>query len=243
MDLRMIPLAPENVPASIFNATVEVPVNGYYTLVDPNNVVLSAVHAVWNAGKAVSGLILSFEISAGIWKTYQYIGRTVTEQNWLNADNWKDFGSLAAGSEPYIIIDSLIGRPSVGEYYTLETAVQELLRYQQSSGVTYAKVGLIISYSTGENTMESKQFQGTTVNDFGETGLWKNFGGGGSSQVETKDEPEENGTDALSTGGAYECIPTGIHLDTETAGVVKMQLVNAKGEGVGDEQQFPVLRQ
>ena len=238
--LGMIPLAPENVPASIFNATVEVPVNGYYTLVDPNNVVLSAVHAVWNAGKAVSGLILSFEISAGIWKTYQYIGRTVTEQNWLNADNWKDFGSLAAGSEPYIIIDSLIGRPSVGEYYTLETAVQELLRYQQSSGVTYAKVGLIISYSTGENTMESKQFQGTTVNDFGETGLWKDFGGGGSSQVETKDEPEENGTDALSTGGAYECIPTGIHLDTETAGVVKMQLVNAKGEGVGDEQQFPV---
>ena len=235
----MVPIAPENVPASIFNATTEIPVQGYYSLLDPDNQELSAVHAAWNAGKSVSGLILSFELSAGIWKTYQYIGKTVTQTNWLNAENWKDFGSLAAGSEPYIIIDSLIGRPSVGEYYTLETAVQQLLAYQQSSGVTYAKIGLIITYSTGENTMESKQFQGTTVNDFGEVGLWKDFGGGGSS-VETKDTPEEGGTDALSTGGAYKAIPTGINLNTDTPGVVKMQLVNAKGEGVGDEQQFPV---
>lgn len=235
----MVPIAPENVPASIFNATTEIPVQGYYSLLDPDNQELSAVHAAWNAGKSVSGLILSFELSAGIWKTYQYIGKTVTQTNWLNAENWKDFGSLAAGSEPYIIIDSLIGRPSVGEYYTLETAVQQLLAYQQSSGVTYAKVGLIITYSTGENTMESKQFQGTTVNDFGEVGLWKDFGGGGS-RVETKDTPEEGGTDAFSTGGAYEAIPTDISLNTDTPGVVKMQLVNAKGEGVGDEQQFPV---
>ena len=223
--------------SSIFNATNEVPINGYYVLCDQQNTGLSAVHAAWNSEKAVSGLIISFEISAGIWKTYQYIGRTLTEQNWLNTDNWKDFGSLAAGSETYLIINSLCGAPIAGNYYTLETAVARLVAWQQTSGVTYAKKGLIISYQTGENTMETKQFQGE-VTDFGEVGLWKDFGGG--SDVETSDEPEEGGEYALSTGGAYTHIPTGIKVDTETEGVVKIQLENAKGDGIGDEVQFSV---
>ena len=223
--------------SSIFNATNEVPIQGYYVLCDQQNTGLSAVHAAWNAEKAVSGLIISFEIAAGIWKTYQYIGKTVTSANWLNTDNWKDFGSLAAGSETYIIINDLIGAPIAGEYYTLETAVARLVAYQNESGVNYAKKGLIISYRTGENEMETKQFQGE-VTDFGEVGLWKDFGGG--SDVETADEPEEDGEDAFSTGGAYTHIPTGIKVDTETEGVVKLQLENAGGDGIGDEVQFPV---
>lgn len=151
-------IAPKNTPASIFNATNEVPVNGYYVLCDAENRSLSAVHAAWDADKAVNGLILSFEIGAGIWKTYQYIGKTVTEANWTNEENWKDFGSLAAGSEPYIIMDSLVGPSGVGAYYTLATAVQALIAYQERTKVTYAKKGLIISYATGENQMETKQF-------------------------------------------------------------------------------------
>ena len=223
--------------SSIFNATNEVPINGYYVLCDQQNTGLSAVHAAWNSEKAVSGLIISFEIAAGVWKTYQYIGRTLTEQNWLNTDNWQDFGSLAAGSETYININSLIGAPIAGAYYTLETAVARLVAWQQTSGVTYIKKGLIISYQTGENTLETKQFQGE-VTDFGEVGLWKDFGGG--SEVETSDEPEEGGKDAFSTGGAYERIPFGIKVDTETEGFVKLQLENAAGDGIGDEMLFPV---
>lgn len=233
----MVAIAPKDTPASIFNATVEVPITGYYTLVDAQNASSSAVHAAWNAGKAVGGLMLSFELSAGVWKTYQYIGKTVTEANWLNADNWKDFGSLAAGSEPYIIINDLCGAPIAGSYYTLETAVARLVAYQQTSGVVYAKKGLIISYAIGENEMETKQFQGE-VSDFGEVGLWKDFGGG--SKVETKDEPEEDGEDALSTGGAYTHIPATLAVDTETQGVVKIKMQNAKGDDVGDEVQFSV---
>lgn len=224
--------------AGIYNVTNEIPVQGYYVLCDEQNPTLSAVHAVWDAKKALSGLIISFEISAGIWKTYQYIGRTVTEVNWKNADNWKDFGSLAAGSETYIIIDEMIGAPIAGEYYTLESAVARLVAYQQETGVNYAKKGLIISYRTGENVMETKQFQGE-VTDFGEVGLWKDFGGGGS-EIETSDEPEEDGEDAFSTGGAYKHLPAGINVDTETEGVVKLQLANAEGEGLGDEIQFSV---
>lgn len=236
-DGDMVQIAPKATPASIFNATNEVPITGYYELIDTENESMSAVHAAWNAEKAVSGLIISFEMSAGIWKTYQYVGKTVTESNWLNTDNWKDFGSLAAGSETYVIIDTLIGSPDVGNFWTLETAVQALLKYQEKTSVIYAKKGLIISYSTAENVMETKQFQGETI-DIGEVGLWKDFGGG--SKVETKDSPEKNGTDALSTGGAYQNLPTTLSVNTETEGVVKMSMKNADGDTVGDEVQFAV---
>ena len=220
-----------------YNVTNDVPISGFYVLCDTSNTDISAVHAAWKAKKAVSGLIISFEIGAGIWKTYQYVGKTVTESNWYNTDNWKDFGSLAAGSETYLIIDDLIGTPVAGEFYTLESAVTRLIDYQRETGVNYAKKGLIISYRTAENVMETKQFQGE-ISGFNEVGLWKDFGGG--SKVETSETPEKDGTDALSTGGAYTYIPAGINVDTETEGVVKMKLVNAEGDDVGDEVQFNV---
>jgi hypothetical protein len=88
----MVAIAPEK---AIFNATAEAPVNGFYTLIDQENTELSATHAAWNAGKAVLGLMISFKLSAKVVKTYQYIGATVTEQNWYNAENWQDFGSQA----------------------------------------------------------------------------------------------------------------------------------------------------
>ena len=228
----------KNVPASIFNATNEVPITGFYVLVDLNNTSRSAVHAAWNEEKAVGGLIISFEIAAGLWKTYQYIGKTVTETNWLNESNWKDFGSLAAGSEPYIIIDTLVGPPSVGSYYTLATAVQALLAYEQQTHVTYAKKGLIISYSIGENQMETKQFQGE-VTDIGQIGLWKDFGGGGGT-VETSDEPEDGGADAFSTGGAYTHLPvTAQQVESSDEDFLAYALVNEDGDPLGDAFLIP----
>lgn len=223
---------------NIYNVTNEVPISGYYELCDPDNQTVSAVHVAWEKGMAVSGLIISFEKSSGIWKTYQYTGRTLTEDNWKNIENWKDFGSLAAGSETHIVIDTLVGAPTVGDFYTLESAVTSLLAYQREKGVNYAKPGLVISYKVAENAMETKQFQGS-VSDFGEVALWKDFGDGGS-KVELGDAPEEGGDKALSTGGAYEHIPVDFTLDTETEGVVKIQMVNAKGEGIGEEKQFLV---
>ena len=223
---------------NIYNVTTEMPISGYYTLCDTENPTLSAVHVAWTKEKAALGLILSFEITAGVWKTYQYTGRTLTEENWLNVDNWEDFGSLAAGSETHIVIDTLVGAPSVGEFYTLESAVTALLAYQKEKGVTYAKQGLVISYKTAENTMETKQFQGA-ISDFGEVALWKDFGGGGS-KIELSDVPEVGTGKAFSAEGAYNYTPTKIDVDTETEGVVKLVLKNAAGDTVGDEVQFPV---
>lgn len=227
-----------DVPAAIYNPTVENPVTGYYSLIDNDHPTLSAVHVAKANEKATTGLVMSFAISATVWKTYQFVGLTTEDVDWYNTDNWKDFGSLAAGSENYIIIDNLCGAPSVGDFYNLGSAVERLIAYQQSSGVTYAKRGLIISYLVAENTMETKMFSGA-VADFSEVGLWKDFGGGGS-KVETKDEPEEDGKDALSTGGAYTHMPATLNVDTETEGVVKIKMKNAGGEDVGDEIQFNV---
>ena len=232
----MVAIAPKDTPASIFNATTAVPIRGFYVLCDSENEGMSAVHAAWKEKKAVSGLIVSFEMSAGIWKTYQYVGKTVTQTNWLDPDNWKDFGSLAAGSETYLVIDGLCGSPTGGAY-TLGSAVDALIAYQTKTGVNYAKKGLIISYKTGQNEMETKQFQGE-VTDFQEVGLWKDFGGG--SKVETSDTPEDGGEDALSTGGAYAHIPATLAVDTETEGTIKLHMQNAAGEMIGDEVQFAV---
>lgn len=223
--------------SGVFNVTCEIPVNGYYTLCNTGNTSLSAVHAAWNAKRAVKGLILSFEAENGKWRTYQYVGSKVAQADWTDENNWKDFGSLAAGSEPYIVIDSLIGPPVVGTYYTLATAVQALIAYQESNLSTYAKKGLVISYSIGENTMETKQFQGET-SEFGELGLWKDFGGG----TDTVSEPAKDSEEAFSAGGAYNQIPVNLEDVTEEGETEsrKIQMVNAAGNPIGDPLTIPV---
>ena len=225
---------------NIFNVSVEVPIAGYYELCDDINPELSAVHAAWNKGKAVSGLILSFEISAGKWKTYQYVGKAkiITPENWTNPDNWQDFGSLAAGSEKFIIIDNII--PCVGGYYTIESALNALLTYEEQSSIVYRKEGLVISYRIAERQFETKQFIGSLA-DFSDASLWKEFGGGGAAvEIEVTDTPKEGGSEAFSSGGAFEYLPATIGVNAEEEGVVKLQLRNEKGEAIGDEVQFMV---
>ena len=223
---------------NIYNVTTEMPISGYYSLCDTENVGSSAVHLAWTKKKAALGLILSFEIAAGTWKTYQFVGKSLTEEQWINPENWKDFGSLAAGSEPFIIIDNLVGAPTFGNFYTLESALTALLAYQKEKGLTYAKPGLVISYKVAENKMETRQFQGS-IADFSEPALWSEFGGGGS-KIELSDTPEVGTGKAFSAEGARHHLPANLVVDTETEGVVKISMQNADGDTVGDEVQFPV---
>ena len=223
---------------NIYNVTTEMPISGYYSLCDTENVGKSAVHLAWTKKKAALGLILSFEIAAGTWKTYQFVGKSLTEEQWINPENWKDFGSLAAGSEPFIIIDNIVGAPTFGNFYTLESALTALLAYQKEKGLTYAKPGLVISYKVAENKMETRQFQGS-IADFNEPALWSEFGGGGS-KIELSDTPEVGTGKAFSAEGAHQHLPANLVVDTETEGVVKISMQNADGDTVGDEVQFPV---
>lgn len=226
---------------NIFNVSVEVPIEGYYVLCDTVNPHLSAVHAAWEKGKAVNGLIISFEMSAGKWKTYQYIGKAkdITQEAWIFPDNWADFGSLAAGSENFIIVDNIIPR---GEgYYTIGSALEALRNYELQTGVVYRKDGLVISYRTAERTFETMQFTGSINDIYSAPDLWKEFGSGSSAvEVEITDTPSEGGTSAFSSGGAYTHLPVKIDVNTEQTGVVKLQLQNESGEAIGDEVQFAV---
>lgn len=216
-----------------FNVTNDVPLSmGYYTLE-------TAIAVAYDKGFRNVGMQITFAIADKSWKTYQYIGASSDETTFKNTGNWIDNAGMSAGDESFIIIDALCGPCTAAAYYTLEYAINALVAKSTATGIDYRKSGLVISYQTGENTWETKQFV-SSVGNFGEAGLWKDFGGGGGSTVETSDTPEENGTDAFSTGGAYANIPANINLDTQTEGVVKMQLVNAAGAAVGDEKQFAV---
>ena len=217
-----------------FNVTNDAPLSmGYYTLE-------TAIAVAYDKGFRNVGMQITFAIADKSWKTYQYIGADSSEANFKNPGNWLDNAGMSAGDESFIIIDALCGPCTAAAYYTLEYAINALVAKSNATGIDYRKSGLVISYQTGENTWEAKQFT-SSVGNFGEAGLWKDFGNGvGGSTVETKDDPEEDGKDAFSTGGAYAHIPANINIDTETEGVVKMQLVNAAGAAVGDEKQFAV---
>lgn len=215
-----------------YNVTNDAPLqSGYYTL-------QNAINVAYSKGYTSIGVQITFAIARGSWKTYQYIGEDSQESTFRNINNWLDLAGMSAGAETLINVDALCGACTAAAYYTLEYAIAAIITLSTNTGIEYAKSGLVITYKTGENTWECKQFKGV-ISDFGETSLWLDFGGGGS-MVETADEPEEDGEDAFSTGGAYIHLPTGIKVDVETEGVVKLQLENAEGDGIGDEIQFSV---
>lgn len=226
-----------NPVSPIYNVTVEVPLSdgAFYSLYNSEYTNLSALHASFP--KATKGMILSFAIAKGKWKTYQYTSESLEKDDWVNIDNWQDFGSLAAGSETYIIIDSLCGpRQTTGSSgvplpYDLASAVQALSDYEKTSQITYRKRGLVISYVVDADgtKMETKQFQGA-VTDFMNLEFWNDFGGSGSKVV-TADSPEVNGTDAFSTGGAARFIPaSGTFEKNEEANTLNLQFFSTEDE-------------
>ncbi len=217
-----------------YNVTVDAPLpsNEFYDLD-------GAIEVAWSRGYRSVGMQITFAITATSWKTYQYVGANNTESNFNNVSNWIDLAGMSAGAETLINVDALCGACTQAQYYNLSYAIAAINAHSTNTGITYAKSGLIITYKTGSDTWETKQFTGN-VADFGESGLWHDFGGGSGSSVETSDTPEANGEDAFSTGGAYTHIPTGLAVDTETEGVVKMKMVNAAGEDIGDEVQFTI---
>lgn len=230
---QMVAIAAKASAATIFNPTVENN-NHYYVLCDTDDTENSAVHVAKKNKKAALGLMITFALKKGMWKTYQYIGANIEDASWYNTDNWKDFGSMVQGSEAMIDIDTLV--PLTSGYYTLGTALAALKNYQENASVNYQKRGLVISYAVEANKVETKQFNGDSVaTDFWEASLWQDFGGG---SVVASDIMESGGTDAFSTGGAYKTVPTDIEA-TEDEGSVSLKLKNKAGD-VLSETQFSV---
>lgn len=227
-----------------FNVTVEIPlpVGEYYTDLTAETQVHDVLKAVFEKGKASLGLTITFAIGAGSWKSYQYVGPNVTEDQFVkNRSNWIDLAGMSAGAEAIINVDNLCPRAKKGltGYYTLESAIEAILTEQNATGIKYEKVNLIITFHTDEYTVEAWQFTGE-VSDFDIKDLWKPFGSGGSN-VKTSDTPADKGTDAFSTGGAYEMQQSSFdHLDLDQdADNHIIKAVDKKGNEMGDPILLP----
>lgn len=196
-----------------------------------------AVAATFAAGVAALGLQISFAIRAGSWKTYQFVGVNVTEPQFKAVGNWIDLAGMSAGDEPVINVNKLCG----GELYNLSTAIVAVRQKEQATGLSYFKPGVVLTYRRDVAVWESKQYLGE-VADISEVDLkqWVDFGGGGSD-IESADTPQEGGTDAFSTGGAY-TMEQNMIVDieqTEDAENILLQGVNKKGNAVGSQVKIP----
>ena len=222
-----------------YNATVEIPLPAgeYYSDIMAETQTHNVLLAVFNEGKASLGLTVTFAIGPSSWKTYQYIGPNTTGPQFLNVNNWIDMAGMSAGAEAIINVDALCPRKVAG-YYDKGSAIDAILELQNTSGIKYAKIGLVITYRTGEYAWEAYQFTGE-VSDFSNKDLWKQFGGGGT--VKTSATPEKDGKDAFSTGGAYDMQQNAFdHLDVDQdAENHIIKAINKKGDEMGQSISIP----
>lgn len=62
--------------------------------------------------------------------------------------------------------------------YTLETALQALAAQEMNDGVAYRKKGLVVTYRIDAAKWETRQFIGSTLDDWMQEALWQGFGSG-----------------------------------------------------------------
>lgn len=224
-----------------YNVTNEVPTSGYYDLEH-------AIATTYAKGLASVGMQITFAVGAGTWKTYQYVGADNSQANFTNESNWVDMAGMSAGSEPVLNVNALCGAPPSGGYYTLSSARDAISTLSARTGINYKKSGLVITYMNGENAWETKQFNGV-VEDFTNDSVWRDFGSDDTVQVQTSDTPVAEGTDAFSTGGAYDHMAKGVAVLTEeeiadidgadTDEYNYYKLTNEAGEKIGEAFALP----
>ncbi len=120
------------------------------------------------------------------------------------------------------------------------SAVAALRKLCDSKGIDYFKDGLVITYcvNAAEHIWETKQLLDKASADNSEA--WKDFGGGGNDLV-ANDVPTEGGTDAFSTGGAYERMIVDFEESFSEDGNSKTyQPVNAKRKPIGSPITVPL---
>ena len=185
----------------------------------------------------IPGVVITFLSEKG-WVTKQWTNTS----EWNKEANWTDFGTGGSSIGNIINVNTVCGNVE----YSLSTAIKAVQELEEKDGKEYLVSGVVLTFKTADTDTNGAPiwlaYQFTRERsdiDPDDPKPWVEFGGGGST-VETKDEPEEDGKDAFSTGGAYTAIPTDLKVDTETEGVVKISMVNAAGEAVGNEQQFAV---
>lgn len=151
----------------------------------------------------IPGVVLTF-LSENGWQSKQWTNTT----GWAIESNWTDFGTNGESIGNTINVNSLCDNIE----YSLGTAIQAVQELERKSGLSYFKSGVVLTFKTadidsnGAPIWLAYQFtrEVSDINPADEK-PWVAFGSAnGGSSVETSDVPEENGKQALSTGGAYE---------------------------------------
>lgn len=230
-----------------FNLTSEIPTSDpdklFYQLNNPTDTKYYAPAVVYEQDKAGFGLQITFAVAHGAWKIYQYVGATLEREDVLSSENWLDLAGMSAGAEAIVNVNEVCEDKD----YTMSLAIQALIDLRDTTGVNYLKAGLVITYrrdsSKTPHVWETKQFRGQ-VHDIAPTNgddLWPDFGGGGGSTFDLGNEPEVNGTKALSTGGAYDMEQRsfgGLQIEPDPSDYI-IKAVTKAGEPLGDSVKIP----
>lgn len=221
-----------------YNVTVAIPLpaNEYYSDINAKEIKHNVLDAVYAEGKAALGLTITFAIGVNSWKTYQYVGPNVTPTQFKDPKNWIDMAGMSAGAEAVINVDALCPR-EIGGFYDKGSAIDAILALQSKTGINYYKEGLVITFKVGERKWEAYQFCGSSENDFSikDDVIWPSFGSGG--KVEVSADPARNGTQAFSTGGAYDMLQNAFdHLESDEDGENNIvRAINKRGGVMGEE--------
>ena len=148
----------------------------------------------------IPGVVLTFLTDAG-WVSKQWTNTT----EWNNENNWTDFGTGGNSVGNTVNVNDLCG----DNEYTLKSAIQAVIDFEEESGDAYLKSGIVITFKTAETDSGGAPVWATyqftrDVSDIdpNDEKPWIAFGSGNGS-VSTSDKEEEDGKDAFSTGGAY----------------------------------------
>ena len=183
----------------------------------------------------IPGIVLSYRGKNG-WESKQWDG----DGSFTDEKSWTDFGVNGNNIGNTVNVNDVCGDIE----YTLSTAIKAVQDKEADSGIKYFKSGVVLTYKTAEKDSkgapiwEAYQFT-REVADINPADLkpWIPFGGGGGSDIETKDDPTAGGTDAFSTGGAYKHIPTKYRV-TQEDGTVTIQPLNEAEEEIGEAITF-----
>lgn len=201
----------------------------------------SAIDYAISKGAVGIGVQITYAGSANGWRTFQYIGLSDDPTIYENYDNWIDVAGQSAGKEPMYNINELCMELTGMNEYTLSTAVTALERLGESKGLDYFKAGMVITYCTNAKEKEWKAMQlldKASRNNYDYA--WKEFGGSGTELV-AHDTPTNGGTDAFSTGGAYDRLIVDFEESFSEEGNSKIyQPVNAARKAIGSPIAVPL---
>lgn len=183
----------------------------------------------------VPGIVISFR-GKNSWESKQWNG----DDSFTEDSAWTDFGVNGNNIGNTVNVNDVCGDTE----YTLSTAIKAVQDKEAESGIKYFKSGVVLTYKTAEKdtkgapVWEAYQFT-REIADINPADLkpWIPFGGGGKSEIETKDDPAAGGKDAFSTGGAYKHIPLKYRV-IQDDGTVTIQPMNEAGEDIGESITF-----